>query len=75
MKNITFDELSKYLTPYFIEHNINRHSEYDILTVNARDLIHYKRMDLIAKVEYVKHYLAKQHNPFMEELYKAHIEA
>lgn len=75
MKNITFNELSKYLTPYFIEHNINRHSEYDILTINAKDLIHYKRIDLIAKVEYVKHYLAKQHNPFMKELYKAHIEA
>ena len=64
------------LTKYFIESNkIDENTEYEIMEMDAKELLVSNRIDLIAKLKYIENKEKRLNNEFLVELYKRHLEA
>ncbi len=71
-KIIETDLISEYVKK---EYNVDSSKEYEIITVPARHLITYKRIDLMVKWIYIDSYVHKTNEEVAIDLYKAHLDA
>ena len=63
------------LTKYFIESNkIDENTEYEIMEMDAKELLVSNRIDLIAKLKYIENKEKRLNNEFLVELYKRHLD-
>lgn len=74
--DLSYDKICQKLTPYFIENNyITAETPYEIEVIEARKLLNVNRIDLYAKLSYIKNYDLNWNSSFFKDLYCHHIEA